>query len=201
MNSATRFLWLDYWASKVDPNYEYSVIQHEKGEDGYWTVEIKLPHYDKLIVQKSKKLIAALTPATIEACHVVNKLMDENPNLRVENKYVDGHWDIRMDDDGEDFTIMQSDEYFKETEETRKCLTDALSHQSETILHTITRWIGTTDLAYFHIFDKRLFGKDNKEIMKNMRVFLNKFHKGPYNSRTFISGDSVIAFGFKMDIR
>lgn len=201
MKSATRLLWLDYWASKVDPNYEYSVIQYEKGEDGYWTVEAKLPFYDKVISEKSGNLIAAITNVARKACWEVDKLIAEKPELKVENIYVDGHWDIVVDKDGEGFTIAQSKEYSKETNEIQKSLTDALSHHSEAILNTIKRWIGTTDLAYFHIFDKRLFGNDNKEIMNNMHKFLDRFHKGPVSSRIFITDNSVITFGFKMEIR
>ena len=158
-------------------------------------------YYDKIIKHKSGKLIVAVIAVAREACEVVDKLMKENPDLRVENKYVDGHWDIQMDKDEQGYTITQSDEYFKETQEIHKSLTKALSNQSEAILHLIKRWVKKTDFAYFHIFDKRLFGKDNKEIMKNMNTFLDKFHKGPFNSRTFISGDNVIAFGFKIEIR
>jgi len=201
MKSATRLLWLDYWASKVDPNYKCSVIQYEKGKDGYWIVEAKLPFYDKVISEKSGKLIAAITNVARKACWEVDKLIAEKPELKVENIYVDGHWDIVVDKDGDGFTIVQSEDYSKEIDEIQKSLTDALSHHSEAILHTIKRWTGTTDLAYFHIFDKRLFGNDNKEIMNNMNKFLERFHKGPFSSRIFISDNSVIAFGFKMEIR
>lgn len=201
MDSATRLLWLDYWASHVDPNYKYSVIQYEKNNKGYWDVEIKLPHYDKVIKEQSGKLIVAIIAASREACKVINKLMEVNPDLRIDNKYVDGHWVIKVDADGEGYSITQSDEYFNETQETLKVLTEALSNQSQAILHTITRWIGTTKLAYLHIFDKRLFGSDNKEIMKNVRILIKNLHKDQCSARTYISGDSVISFGFKIDIK
>lgn len=202
MDIATRLLWLEYWASKVDPNYEYAVIQQEKDEDGYWHVKAKLPYYDKVISHKSKKLIAALTPVSIEASQVVDKLMKENPDLRIENKYVDGHWQVVTDENGKGYSITQSDEYYKETQEILTSLSEALTNQSHTILHLISRWLGTTKLAYFHIFDKRLFGNDNKEIMKNMETLMKKLHKGQSSAmRTFISGDSVVSFGFELEIK
>lgn len=202
MKIATRLLWLEYWASKVDPNYKYAVIQQEKGDDGYWYVEAKLPYYDKVIAHKSGKLIAAVVLVTREACQVVDKLMKENPNLMVENKYVDDHWDVVMDEDGEGYTITQSEEYHKETQETLTSLSEALENQSHAILHLISRWLGTTKLAYFHIFDKRLFGNDNKEIMKNMETLMKKLHQGQSSTaRTFISGDSVVSYGFTIETK
>lgn len=202
MKIATRLLWLEYWASKVDPNYKYAVIQEEKGDDGYWHVEAKLPYYDKVIAHKSGKLIAAVALVAREACHVVDKLMEENPDLRVENKYVDGHWEVIMDEDGEGYTITQSEKYHKETQEIIKSLSNALNNQSNAILHLISRWIGSTKLAYFHIFDKRLFGNENKEIMKNMEILMKKLHKGQSSAvRTFISGDSVVSYGFTIETK
>ncbi len=202
MNNATKLLFLDYWASKVDPNYEYAVIQYEKDKDGYFIVEATLPYYDKIITNKSKKLIVALLDVVNKSYQVINKLMDDNPHLRIENKYVDGHWDIVMDKDGEGYSVVQSDKYQEETDEIIKSLSKALSDHAEAILHLISRYIGNTDLAYFHIFDKRLFGNDNKEIIKNVGLLMGKLHKEhAYNSKIFISGNSVISFGFKLDIR
>lgn len=202
MKIATRLLWLEHWASKVDPNYKYAVIQEEKGDDGYWFVEAKLPYYDKVIAHKSRKLISAVVLVAREACQVVDKLMEENPDLRVENKYVDGHWEIIMDKDGEGYTITQSEEYHKETQEILTSLSNALDNQSNAILHLISRWLGTTKLAYFHVFDKRLFGNENKEIMKNMETLMRKLHKEHGTaSRIFISGDSVVSYGFTIETK
>ena len=106
------------------------------------------------------------------------------------------------DEDGEGYSITQSDEYNKETQEILTSLSEALTNQSHAILHLISRWLGTTKLAYFHIFDKRLFGNDNKEIMKNMETLMKKLHKGQSSAvRTFISGDSVVSFGFELEIK
>lgn len=202
MKDATKLLWLDYWAGRVDPNYKYAVIQEEKSKDGYWHAEAKLPYYDKIITHKSRKLIVAVLAVARDARKVVDKLMEEKPNLKVQNKYVDGHWVIRMDNDGEGYSITQSEKYFKETQNILKSLSEALSNQSNAILHLITRWIGNTKLAYFHILDKRLFGNNNKEIMKNMDTLMKKLHKGHSSSkRIFISGDSVVSFGFEIDVR
>ena len=202
MENATKLLWIDYWASKVDPNYEYAVIQDEKQKDGSWIVKAKLPHYKKLIIRKEKKLIDAVLEVADEACEAIEQLMKENPELRVENKYIDGHWKILVDKDGEGYSITQSDEYYKETQGIQNNLTQALSEQSEEMVNTITKWIGTSKLAYLHIFDKRLFGNENKEVMNNIRALMKKLHKDHLgSSKTFISGDSVITFGFKIDIR
>ena len=89
MESATKLLWLDYWASRVNPNYKYAVIQNEKQKDGSWLVEAKLPYYEKSIVRVSKDLMEAVVSVADEACEIIEKLMNDNPNLKIENQYID----------------------------------------------------------------------------------------------------------------
>ena len=201
MENATKLLWIEYWASVVDSNYKYAVIQDKKQKDGSWLVKAKVPYYDKIVSRQSNNLMDAILAVSDEVCAIIDMLMANNPNLYVENKYIDGHWKIVVDADGEGFTIDQSDEYYKETQNIQQNLLGVLSLRSEEILKTITKWIGSTKLVYFHIFDKRLFGSDNKEIINNTNILISKLHKGHMdNTRTFISGDSVISFGFKMKI-
>lgn len=202
MERATKLLWLDYWASRVDPNYKYAVIQEEKQKDGSWLVEAKLPFYDKTISRTSNNLMEAVLPVADEACEVIEQLMNDNPLLRVENKYIDGHWKIVVDKDDGRYLIMQSDEYFKETQETHKYLSETLYNSSTALLHTIEHCLKTTKPIYLHIFDKSLFGIENKEIMKNVEKLITKLHKNEHKpSRIFISGDSVVAYGFEIEIR
>ncbi len=202
MENATKLLWLDYWASRVDSNYEYAIIQHRKQKNGSWLVEAKLPYYAKKITRRSKNLMKAILSVADEACEIIEQLMNENPKLRVENIYTDGNWEIVVDDDGDNYCIRMTEEAFKEVQKIQQNLTKALSEQSETIINTISHWLGTTRLAYLHILDKNLFGTTNKEIMQNVEKLIKKLHKDKsYCSRTFITGDNVVSFGYKIDYR
>ena len=188
MENATKLLWLDYWASKVDSNYEYAIIQHRKQKNGSWLVEAKLPYYAKKITRKSKNLMDAIVSVADEACEIIEQLMNENPKLKVENIYTDGNWEIVVDDNGENYCIRMTDEAFKEVLNVQKNLTKALSEQSEVIIDTISHWLGTTKLAYLHIFDKNLFGTNNREIMQNVEKLIKKLHKDKGRcSGTFIT--------------
>ncbi len=202
MENATKLLWLDYWASRVDPNYEYAIIQHRKQKNGSWLVEAKLPYYDKKITRRSKNLMDAVLSAADKACEIIEQLMNDNPELRVENKYIDGHWEIVVDNNGKNYYIRMTDEAFKEVQNIQQSLTKELSDQSQTIIDTISHWLGTTKLTYLHIFDKNLFGSSNKEILQNTDKLIKKLHKDTgCCARTFITGNNVVSFGYKIDCR
>lgn len=193
MENATKILWIEEWACSVDPKYKHAAIQYEKKKDGTWLVRAKLPFYKKAISKTGNNLMETLLPVADKACTIIEKLIKDNPKLRIESKYVDGHWEILVDDDGEGFTIALS----KEAQEIQQKLSDALYNQSKEMLKTISHYIGSTKLTYFHIFDKRIFGEDDNEILENANILIKKLHnQWKKVCRTFISGDSVVSFGF-----
>ena len=178
--NANNIMWVEYWIERHIEQYKIPAkesgtpfkmegpaprklikydeeIAAEPYKGNKWICTINIPLVEETIEAIATTEINAMINAADKAAKLINEYLEFHPELRIRNRFKNGHWQIIGDKKGNFIEMGLSPEARKRE---GKKMTDMMSNSLKTIENAISkleRINGTSKNLFIQVLDKDLF--------------------------------------------
>ena len=174
--NANTLMWVEYWINHIDTSKEI-VIYAEKLSNGKWKCEIDLPLIEKKITSVSTSQINAMKNASDRAAKLINKYMDDHPELQIKNMFKGKEWIFQEDRFGGVSCRLSQ----RARQSMDRTIERIASNSGDIVYKSIKRIekaTNTKNNIFIHAVDRKLLNdcEDNYEIAHKITEMFKQFY-------------------------